>query len=122
MYTTDGKEIIYRAVETEINGKSVDETSKSNGAYVVSYQYGKDAQSESAFQTDLTVATNRVIYGFVNLSKKAAYLAPDVKEDKDLQNVTFNIYKKGLLGNGETLYVSNIRTDTNGNLIHENGK
>ena len=122
LYTTDGKEIIYRAVETKINGKSVDETSKSNGAYVVSYQYGKDAQSDPAFQTDLTVATNRVIYGFVNLSKKAAYLAPDVKEDKDLQNVTFNIYKKGLLGNGETLYVSNIRTDTNGNLIHENGK
>ena len=120
LYTTDGKEIVYRAVETEINGKTVNETTKTNGAYVVSYQYGKNNQSEPAFQTDLTVATNHIIYGFVNLSKRAAYLAPDVTEDKDLQNVTFDIYRK--LGTTETLYASNIKTDEKGNLIHKSGK
>ncbi|MDD6711852.1 MAG: SpaA isopeptide-forming pilin-related protein [Sharpea porci] len=114
MYTTDGQEITYRAVETKINDVNV--TNDTNGSYKVAYTYNN--QTDPTFQNTETTATNHIIYGFVNLSKKAAYLASNVTEDKSLANVSFNIYKE----DGKTLYASNIKTDTNGNLINDNGK
>ena len=122
-YTTDGKEISYRAVETDINGKPV--SNNTNGSYIVTYQYydgnevdGKTVlKNESAFADIGTVATNRMVYGFVNLSKAAAYLAPGVTPDgsKKLKNVVFDIYSG--TGTTKTLYASGIKTDENGNLI-----
>ena len=112
MYTTDGKEITYRAVETKINGKAV--ADNTNGAYIVTYQY--DTRNSPAFAGIETVATNRMVYGFVNLSKAAAYLAPSVTADegKKLAGVVFNIYSG--TDTSKTPYVSNVVTDANGNL------
>ena len=71
---------------------------------------------EPAFAGTETVATNRMVYGFVNLSKAAAYLAPSVTadDDKKLAGVVFDIYSG--TGASKTLYVSGIVTDENGNL------
>ena len=111
-YTTDGKQITYRAVETEINGKAV--ADNTNGAYIVTYQY--DNGDSPAFAGTETIATNRMVYGFVNLSKAAAYLAPSVTADGDkkLAGVVFNIYSG--TDTSKTPYVSNVVTDANGNL------
>ena len=111
-YTTDGKQITYRAVETKINGKAV--ADNTNGAYIVTYQY--DNGNSPAFAGTETVATNRMVYGFVNLSKAAAYLAPSVTADRDkkLAGVVFNIYSG--TDTSKTPYVSNVVTDANGNL------
>ena len=115
-YTADEKgnwyEITYRAVETEINGKPVE--NDTNGSYIVTYQY--DGGDSAAFAGTETVATNRMVYGFVNLSKAAAYLAPSVTadDDKKLAGVVFDIYSG--TGASKTLYVSGIVTDANGNL------
>ena len=160
-YTTEGTEITYRAVETQINGKNV--TGDTNGSYIVSYRYfeqqkaqqggnaeagvnagsGNDEISaaqltgkiEPAFGDTETVATNRMIYGFVNLSKQAAYLAPGItpaqtpatsadgtqsSANVSLAGVTFDLYKVDT-GN-ETLYASDIVTNANGNLVNEDGK
>lgn len=129
-YTVDGNRITYRAVETMINGKAV--SVNTNGAYMVSYQYetaadktqGGQTQTTSAepsFGNIKTVVTNRMIYGFVNLSKQAAYLAAEgirqgTPTDK-LGGITFDIYKAGTLAGKEDRYVSGIQTDENGNLI-----
>ncbi|MGO4945468.1 SpaA isopeptide-forming pilin-related protein [Blautia sp. Sow4_E7] len=117
-YTTDGTIITYRAVETKINGVGVD-ANNTNGSYIVSYQYnnGTVLQYDPAFAGTETVATNRMVYGFVNLSKAAAYLAPGVTPDgsKKLKNVVFDIYSG--TGTSKTLYASGIQTDENGNLI-----
>ena len=120
-YTTDGKEITYRAVETQINGKNV--TNNTNGSYMVSYAYD-GTKTQPSFKGTETTATNRMIYGFVNLSKKAAYLAPGVTEnDGKLKGVKFNIYQgNGLIGEDTKPYVSDVETDENGNLINTNGK
>lgn len=139
-YTDDGKAITYRALETKINGINV--VNDSNGAYNVSYQYeskqtnqsGEGNETNAEDQTDSvinltpsfgnikTIATNRMIYGFVNLSKTAAYLAPGVTEDGKLQGIKFDIYEVNPLTKEETLYVSDVETDEKGNLINENGK
>lgn len=112
-YTTDGRGISYRAVETEINGKSV--SGNTNGSYIVTYQY--DGTDSPAFAGTETVATNRMVYGFVNLSKAAAYLDPGVTPDgsKKLKDVVFDIYSG--TGTSKTLYASGIKTDDNGTLI-----
>ncbi|MGO5541453.1 SpaA isopeptide-forming pilin-related protein [Blautia sp. HCP3S3_H10_1] len=140
-YTDDGKAITYRALETKINGINV--VNDSNGAYNVSYQYeskqmnqsGEGNETNAEDQTDSvinltpsfgnikTIATNRMIYGFVNLSKTAAYLAPGVTEDGKLQGIKFDIYTvDSSTTEGEALYVSDVETDSNGNLINSNGK
>ena len=117
-YTTDGTIITYRAVETKINGVGVD-ANNTNGSYIVSYQYnnGTVLQYDPAFAGTETVATNRMVYGFVNLSKAAAYLAPGVTPDgsKKLKDVVFDIYSG--TGTSKTLYASGIKTDDNGTLI-----
>ena len=109
---SDGKQITYRAVETKINGVNV--TGDTNGSYIVTYQYG--TADSPAFAGTETTATNRMVYGFVNLSKAAAYLAPSVTadENKKLKGVKFDIYAG--TGDSKTLYVSNVVTDVNGNL------
>ena len=111
-YTTDGKQITYRAVETKINGKAV--ADNTNGAYIVTYQY--DNGDSPAFAGTETIATNRMVYGFVNLSKAAAYLASSVTADGDkkLAGVVFNIYSG--TDTSKTPYVSEVVTDQNGNL------
>ena len=113
-YTTDGKQITYRAVETKINGKAV--ADNTNGAYIVTYQY--DNGDSPAFAGTETIATNRMVYGFVNLSKAAAYLAPGIAVDeegnKKLEGVVFDIYSG--TDTSKTPYVSNVVTDANGNL------
>lgn len=124
-YTVDGEEITYRAVETKINGEDV--TDNTNGAYAVSYEYkGKNAEdtakAEPSFQDTETIATNRIIYGFVNLSKTAAYLAPDVTEGGKLSGIKFDIYKVDPDTKAETKYVSDVETDYKGNLINEKRK
>lgn len=124
-YTVDGDKITYRAVETKINGKDV--TDNTNGAYAVSYEYkGKNtedtAKAEPSFQDTETIATNRIIYGFVNLSKTAAYLAPDVTEGGKLSDIKFDIYKVDPDTKEETKYASDVETDSKGNLINEKGK
>ena len=110
---SDGKQITYRAVETEINGVNV--TGDTNGAYIVTYKYG-DADSP-AFAGTETTATNRMVYGFVNLSKAAAYLAPSVSADgnKKLGGVVFDIYAG--TDTSKTPYVSEVVTDAKGNLM-----
>lgn len=120
-YTVDGQEISYRAVETQINGKNV--TNNTNGSYMVSYAYD-GTKTQPSFKGTETTATNRMIYGFVNLSKKAAYLAPNVTENNGkLQGVKFNIYQgNGLTGEDTEPYVSDVETDENGNLINTNGR
>ncbi len=135
-YTKEGKKITYRAVETSINGKTVNAETATNGAYMVSYCYGDTGSNTTAshdapvFGDTQTTVTNRMIYGFVNLSKKAAYLSPSVqartKEDGQqetevsLEGVTFDIYQG--TGDSKKLYVSNVTTDANGNLENTNGK
>jgi len=140
MYTVDGDKYIYRTVETKINGKDV--SSDTNGSYIVSYQYansdddGEDSpalKSEPDFADKMTVATNRMVYGFVNLSKAAAYIAAGVvtadksgeadESDKKLADVEFAIYP-GVYGPDTTFapYVTGVTTDKNGNLINSNGK
>ena len=120
------EEITYRAVETKINGIEVE--SNTNGSYIVSYKYGGESAENavSAFGDTVTKATNRMIYGFVNLSKTAAYLAindqgnPDITEENvKLAGVKFNIYAG--TDTTATPYVSNVTTDENGNLINSNG-
>ena len=118
-YTTDGTKITYRAVETKINGETV--VNNTNGSYIVTYQYGNDStlKNASTFADTQTVATNRMVYGFVNLSKTAAYLAPGVTTDesgnKKLKDVVFNIY--AVTDTSKKPYVSGVKTDNNGNLI-----
>lgn len=112
-YTTDGKEITYRAVETQINGTNVDENG-TNGDYVITYQYGS-GETEAAFCNTKTTATNRMVYGFVNLSKAAAYLAPGVTPS-GTQNIYLNGVKFNILDADDNIYVSNVETDENGNL------
>lgn len=109
-YTTDGKKIIYRAVETKINGKPV--LHNTNGDYIVTYQYN-NTNDAASFEDTLTTATNRMVYGFVNLSKAAAYLAPGVtSSDSNLSGVVFEI-----LDDKGNQYVTDVTTDANGNLI-----
>ena len=166
LVNVDGTEtrtpITYRAVEVNINGVAVETVTSNgkeidtNGAYVATYAYsGSNAAgngntneantigntAEPTFGDTATTVTNRMIYGFVNLSKKAAYLSPQVQETKKTQQagtgestsggtsstetvslagVTFDIYK---VENGkETLYVSGVTTDANGNLQNTNGR
>lgn len=129
MYTVKGEKITYRAVETKINDKFVsfsdDGTCNdtTNGAYKVTYTYGDSRYENPAFADKDTYATNRMIYGFVNLSKKAAYLAPSVTsaEGKKLSGVEFDIYK-GTTKHAANLYVSGVKTDDSGNLINTGGK
>ena len=117
--------ITYRAVETKINGKDVD-TGNSNGSYIASYEYVHDADTHSdpTFEDTQTIVTNRMIYGFVNLSKAAAYLAPEVTENGGkLEGVVFDIYRKDTAAvSGETPYVSEVKTDKEGHLIQTKGK
>ena len=130
-YTAEGKQITYRAVETKINGIAVysKDSTYTNGAYMVSYQYGTGAATDEPgkspeFGDTQTTVTNRMIYGFVNLSKKAAYLAPSITSSGEgsLSGVTFKILKKNAkTGNFED-YVTNVTTDTNGNLQNKQGK
>lgn len=136
MYTVDGKEYIYRAVETEINGKAV--SSDTNGSYIASYQYGNSddgedspaLRSEPAFADKMTVVTNRMVYGFVNLSKAAAYIAVGAvtadkngESDKKLAGVEFAIYPGAYVsGTISDPYVTGVKTDENGNLINSKGK
>ncbi len=127
MYTVDGKQITYRAVETKINGKDVDSTAGAgtNGAYMVSYDYNAAQTGDSpAFGGTKTTVANRMIYGFVNLSKKAAYLAPSITEsDKgSLEGAEFTIYKKNESTNQFEEYVTGVTTDSNGNLQNSKGK
>ena len=117
-YTVDGKEILYRAVETRINDQEV--KNNTNGAYNVSYSYS--GKTEPAFKDSETVAVNRMIYGFVNMSKSAAYLAPEVTETGKLEGVEFNIYKTDAAAGNAVLYVSDVETDANGNLKNTAGK
>ncbi len=109
-YGTDnyGKAITYRAVETKINGNDI----STDDNYIVTYQYDDNKNPE--FRGTKTVSTNRMVYGFVNLSKTAVYLTSTVQESngKKLKDVVFDIYDS----NGN-LYASNIITDSNGNLI-----
>ena len=118
-YTADGRQIIYRAVEILINGKNA--ADGTNGSYVVSYQYrGENSEREDPrFQDTETIAINRMVYGFVNLSKKAAYLAPNVTENGSLKGIRFNIYQVNPDTKKESLYVSGVVTDKDGNLIHD---
>lgn len=132
MYTAaeDGSQsaITYRAVETKINGNTV--TNDTDGNYAASYTYtGADdkAHTKPAFKDTVTSVTNRMVYGFVNMSKAAAYLnnntgSTDITDtDTALSGVSFDIYKKGSLLSEDTLYVSGVKTDENGNLINSNG-
>lgn len=111
-----GNEITYRAVEVNINDKAV--ANDTNGDYIVTYQY--DNQNEPSFTGNETVATNRMIYGFVNLSKMSAYFSDSVESgDKKLKDVVFDIYACDSEGNPyEEPYVSDVKTDSNGNLIY----
>lgn len=127
MYTVDGKQITYRAVETKINGKNVDSTvgTGTNGAYMVSYAYDTVQTGDSpTFDGTKTTVTNRMIYGFVNLSKKAACLAPSITEsDKDsLAGAEFSILKKNESTGAYENFVTGVKTDSNGNLQNSNGK
>lgn len=125
-YTVDGREIVYRAVETRINNVAVDTASNSNGAYIVTYQYGSDEGSVvdkvPEFTNTVTVATNRMVYGFVNMSKSAAYLTSGTVSvsptNKKLENVTFDIYPviSGIYKSKEP-YIKGVHTDSNGNLV-----
>ena len=128
-YDQNGKQLIYRAVETKVNNSNVE--NNTNTAYVASYQYGSgddasDRANESLFGDTMTTVTNRMVYGFANLAKKAAYLAKDGiiadTNNGSLQGVSFDIYKLDTTNNEETLYVSGVKTDANGNLINSNGK
>ncbi len=130
-YTAEGKKIIYRAVETKINGKEVysKDSTYTNGAYMVSYQYGTGAPTDQVgkspeFGDTQTTVTNRMIYGFVNLSKKAAYLAPSITSSGDgsLSGAAFKILKKNEATGKFDNYVTNVTTDTNGNLQNDKGK
>lgn len=139
-YTDDGKAITYRALETKINGINV--VNDSNGAYNVSYQYeskqmnqsGEGNETNAEDQTDSvinltpsfgnikTIATNRMIYGFVNLSKTAAYLAPGITPGQgSLKDIEFTIYKgeESKIEESSSLseYVTEIKTDKDGNLL-----
>ncbi|MDY2558785.1 MAG: SpaA isopeptide-forming pilin-related protein [Candidatus Faecousia sp.] len=116
-YLPDGTPITYRGVEVIINGVDVHRVETAavdtNDAYIVTYKYGEE--ETPAFANTLTVATNRMVYGFVNLSKKAAYLAANgIAEDGSLAGVQFDIYSG--TGNDKTLYASGITTDASGNL------
>ncbi|MCR5293886.1 MAG: Cna B-type domain-containing protein, partial [Lachnospiraceae bacterium] len=120
-YTTAGKQIIYRAVETKINGISVNEEN-TNGSYAVSYQYD-GGQAAPSFGGTKTRASNRMVYGFVNLSKEAAYLAPEVTSaGGKLSGVEFVIYQGDVSGKtaeelaGRTPYITGIRTKVDGSL------
>lgn len=120
-YDQNGNRLIYRAVETKVNDSNV------NAAYVASYQYGSgNDASNPQFGDTMTTVTNRMVYGFVNLAKRAAYLAEGgITADTDngsLQGVSFDIYKLDTVNNEETLYVSGVKTDANGNLINSSGK
>ncbi len=120
-YTAAGEEISYRAVETQINGKEL--TGDCNGAYKVTYTYGSDNEVTPQFADTKTTATNRMIYGFVNLSKSAAYLAPEITDKQEsLEGVSFDIYS---ISNGvvsSKAYVTGVKTDSNGHLISSDGK
>lgn len=116
MYDDNGYQITYRAVEVYINDKAV--ANDTNGDYIVTYQY--DNQNEPSFTGNETVATNRMIYGFVNLSKMSAYFSDSVESGgKKLKDVVFDIYACDSEGNPyEEPYVSDVKTDSNGNLIY----
>lgn len=108
-YDSNGTQIIYRAVETKINGKDVAENT--NGDYIVTYSYD-NGSSDPSFGGTETTATNRMIYGFVNLSKAAAYLKPEITDSENaLKDVVFDIYR------GDESYASGIKTSAEGNLI-----
>lgn len=123
-YTLNNEQITYRAVETKINGIAVN--NDTNDSYKVSYKYQDQDNKEStgsAFKDTKTIVTNRMIYGFVNLSKRAAYFASSAvnkDNDKTLEGVEFNIYAG--TDTTKTPYVSGVKTDANGNLINANGK
>lgn len=105
-FTNDGKPIEYRARETEINGAAV--SNDTNGDYIVTYD-------DNAVKS---TAENRMVYGFVNLSKMSAYLPVDNSSGgSNLAGVVFNIYDSE-----NNLYVSNVKTDSAGNLECSNGK
>lgn len=108
MYDEEGNEITYRAAETKINGNAV--ANDTDGDYIVTYEY--DDQNAPSFSGNNTIATNRMIYGFVNLSKSGAYLAPAVSKTGNLQDAEFIIRDSG--GN---VYASGIKTNEDGHLI-----
>lgn len=116
-YDEDGNEITYRAVETHINGKAVSNDKTSD--YIVTYKYDEGDDPDPAFAGVQTNATNRMVYGFVNLAKEAAYLAPEVTTTGGkLEGVKFNVYLQGQDDpEKDTPYISGITTDINGNLI-----
>lgn len=129
-YTTDGTPITYRAVETHINGTAI--ATDTDGNYIVTYDYDKDGTSPDnkanpAFDDTRTDATNRLVYGFVDLSKMAAYLASGHEVTKtDLRNpklsgVEFTIQKKGADGRYAD-YATEVLTGNNGRLINAQGK
>lgn len=122
-YDENGKPITYRAVETEINGKTVT-TDNTNGAYVVTYKYGNKKSDTPSFADNVTYATNRMVYGFVNMTKAAAYLAPAITSDSaKLKGVEFKIMSVDpLTKNDVSTYVTGVNTDVNGNLISDKGK
>lgn len=110
-YTDAGVPITYRAVETQINGNDV--TNNTDGNYIVTYDYDGTTPDKTApaFDDTQTDSANRLVYGFVNLSKEAAYLAPGVTDlNADLSGVEFKIQKD----NAD--YATGILTDSNGNL------
>lgn len=128
-YTQDGVPITYRAVETFINGEEVRtvETeingekvkNDTNGSYIVTYTYDKaDNEGEAAHAGTVTEATNRMVYGFVNLTKSTAYLdsktsAVNVTDSKPMKDVTFDLY----YGSETTPYLTGLTTNAQGNLV-----
>ena len=94
-YTDHDEEITYRAVETSINGVSVE--GNTNGDYVVTYLYGSANAAEPQFGDTITYAHNRMVYGFVNLTKQGATLDNDVvtANNQKLAGVKFGIYRTG---------------------------
>jgi len=120
MFTAAGsKQITYWAEETKINGYAV--TNDKTNDYAVSYSYSDTGAGVPEFTGSKTAAVNRMVYGFVNLSKQAAYLAPEVTgTGAKLSGIVFDIYR--VTPEGESLYASDIVTDEDGQLINNNGK
>ncbi len=133
-------EIRYRAVETKINGIATNQNPDytSTSVYRISDHNIRTTSNEHeiALGSNRTITTNRMIYGFVNLMKVGAYAdASGIQysnvsdENSKLENAAFDIYKvttnssgqvTGLPGNSDRPYVSGIKTDRDGYLIHDN--
>ena len=82
-----------------------------------------DHYYDKATEQNYSIIHNRMVYGYVNLSKTAAYLAApgDMKENGNLKGVSFDIEKKNDEGEFEP-YVTGVMTNESGNLINNAGK